>query len=397
MRWTTGLAFAAAAAFYALAWSGPSDFHASIDFNRGAFEDFLGPYYGTATALFETGEPAPGFMYSPFFALLLAPLSGASAGVATWTCIALQVLSIGALLAVSLRLSGVHGRLADAAIFVTLTSFPLVHAYHWGQVGTALTALVLGAHLAWLGGRRWAFAGLLGLAIAVKFYPALFLVLPLLRGDLRTAGTTALVALVLLVPVPAVALGGEETLAFYRTVFASLSGAEAGPWAGAANQQYLPAVAARLFDASPRGGLETALRAAGLVWALGNVLWARHLLRGGEGRLAPALAVVCASLPLVVAPSWPHYFTFLPFCQATAAVGALRGRAVSRGHRALACGALALSVAASSALSFRLLDDPERFGRLGFVLVADLAVLVALYALGADASWRRAAQGRGVL
>jgi hypothetical protein len=90
----------------------------------------------------------------------------------------------------------------------------------------------------------------------------------------------------------------------------------------------------------------------------------------GEGSalarlLAFALLTLC--LPLVLSPSWPHYFAALPFAQL------LLVRLAGADRLALAC--VAVSVLLSSSLLFRVIDDPERYGAWGLLLAANLVLL----------------------
>jgi hypothetical protein len=211
------------------------------------------------------------------------------------------------------------------------------------------------------------------LAASVKFYPGLFLLVPLLREDWRTVGLGAVASLLLLAGVPALILGPAETVQFYREILIELERLEsaAGAWADAPNKQYLPAVIAR-WTGAQGSAARLAFLGLGCLWAGGNLVLVRSLLARRE-RYASlyAYAAVALSIPLVVSPCWPHYLVLLPFAQLVVARAGRRDP--------LALGLVAASVLLSSAVFFRLVDDSEAYGRAGWLAVADLVLLVALY------------------
>jgi hypothetical protein len=80
-----------------------------------------------------------------------------------------------------------------------------------------------------------------------------------------------------------------------------------------------------------------------------------------------AFALLLLSLPLVLSPSWPHYFAALPFVQLLL----VRLAGTDRFARV----SVAVSVLLSSCLLFRWMDDPVRYGRWGLLLIANLVLL----------------------
>lgn len=373
MRTVVGHACAVLAALlvHGFLWSFSFEvFQGSIDFNSAVFEDFIGPYYETARALSQGQAPAPGFLYGPFFGVLLLPLAGLDAVAASWLWLGLQALSIVGIIHCALGLAGrrIHEAATGPAFtFLVLLSFPLVHNLHWGQVGLPLLALVLGAARLQARGRTASAAWILGLASAVKFHPAIFLVT---LGADRRAWVHAILALVtLLFVVPALVLGPQVAMEIYAS---SLSGLEAaaspdGGWSGAANSQYFGSVASRWLGLESRTAQLT-LSGVGLAWAGVNVVLAGRRLRVGDRLGAWALLVV--SVPLLVYPSWPHYLVGLPFAQLAAWVR----RPGDRVGRT----AVLASVVISSAPFFRWSGGPEAYGAAGWLLAAHLALLPGL-------------------
>ncbi len=387
-----------------LAWSygSWSTFGRSIDFNQASFEDFSGPYYATGELVFERGEPAPGFYYSPLFAIVLGILVHAQGAASAWTWLGVELAGALALAWMSLRLARLETAAAAAAgCVLVLTSFPLVHNFHWGQVSALLIGLELAALGAWQRDRVVLGAALLALAAAIKFHPALFFLPFLGWRDRRSLGWGILFLLLLLVVIPALVLGPERALGFYRALAKSMAivDSPAGVWAGAPNQQHLPAVVARMVI-PPSADLVRAI-ATGLGFALVALhLWlAAGLERRSARALALAFVLMWLSTPLVVPPSWPHYFAFLPVCQLFLARELVRER--PRGLLGYAI-AIALSIVLASLPFFRAIGDPEQYGRLGFLLWADLLLLPAAYVLVATerrrsvlASDRHEAQAHG--
>ncbi|MDP6385685.1 MAG: hypothetical protein QGI93_05770, partial [Planctomycetota bacterium] len=139
-----------------------------------------------------------------------------------------------------------------------------------------------------------------------------------------------------------------------------------GEWFTAPNNQSLPSAAARWLGLTGFG-----LQACAVIgWAAALfVLNACSRLMGEGGVTARLLtfALLLLSLPLVLSPSWPHYFAALPFVQL------LLARLAGTNRNAL--GAVAVSVLLSNCLVFRWVDDPERYGGWGLLLIANLVLL----------------------
>ena len=359
-----------ALAVHAVLWSGSAEvFSSSIDFNSAPLEDFMGPYYGTARSLAVGQGPAPGYFYGPFFALFVLPFAHLGPGPASWIWLALEVLASAALIVLGLLV--VRPRsvgLAAGFTFVALLAFPLAHNLHWGQVGTPLGALVLGAVLAHARGAPCAAAWLLGAATAIKGYPALFALAFALERDRRALGHFLLALAVCALGLPALVFGVERTLELWSDSYAALRAAASatGPWRAAPNKQFLGAVLARLLDVRGASGAAAcavvSLALAGLI-----VACAARRARGSAPQAPSALAARLAlALPLVVSPSWPHYLTLLPFAQLELA--ARRGEAWSRAL-------IALSVALSSCVFFRAIGDPAAYGHAGWLAWAHVALI----------------------
>ena len=380
------LAAACVGLFYVLAWPDLDTLHASVDFNARPFEDFRGAYLPAAEELARTGLPAPGFYYSPAFALLFVALASLGETVATRIWLGVEVLATSAVLLLALWLANLSsGAWRGLWWLFALGSFPLLHNLHWGQASVLLVALVLGSAVAARRGRPLVAGLLLALSIAIKFHPVLFLAVFLVLENWRAALAATLASALLLLALPAGWLGWEGTLEYYRALVEGVRAAEASPrlWAEAANRQDLAAVGERLL-ALPAGGL------AVLGWAVTAAnLWLVGLLaaRGHPRALRWGFFLAFASLPLAVGPAWPHWFAWLPFCQLVLLAEAAAPE-LPAGTRRVVRSAAVLSGALASVFLFRFVDDAQGYGHAGLLLLADLAVLFGGYVLLA---WERRA------
>lgn len=366
-----GLAALAALVVHGCLWGWSyADFSRSIDFNAGPLEDFMGPYLGTARAVAAGRAPAPGFLYGPFFAVLLQPFARLSPAAASWTWLALELLSTGALVGLALRIVRPSPVVAASYVFVALLAFPLVHNLHWGQVGVPLAALVLAACHLHLRGRPVLAAWALALATAIKFHPALFLMPLLLAGERRAVAHFVVACALFLLAAPAAAFGLDTTLEIYRSSGSAVAAATR-VWEDAPNAQYFGFVTARWMGATPRDS-RVLYAAAGVLWAgLNLMLAARRLRLGRPGAHLDAYALVAVGLPLMVYPSWPHYLALLPFAQLVVLA--------RRARDPLAWGAVAISAVIAGAPFFRWIGDPAAYGRSGWLLAAHLVLLPSLY------------------
>ena len=96
----TLVAVAVPAAAFALRFDAVEDAARSIDFNRGLFEDFLGPYWRTAQTIAAGGAtPDPQYVYPATLGVLLAPLTRLGDAAASWVALGVVVASLAMLVA----------------------------------------------------------------------------------------------------------------------------------------------------------------------------------------------------------------------------------------------------------------------------------------------------------
>src|SRR5512143_1641684 len=226
------LAFAAGAAgiaalllcYYKLTWDNLTRFNLAIDVWADPFPDFARYYYPMGEAIFRIGTPIDGFVYSPFVAIVLAAFSPLGLSTATIVWVALQVLAIILYIILIRRL--VPARLPLQLLFVALvlSSFPLLHDFKFGQVPLFMTVALLGMLVFYERGWLVAAAVLFAFAVSFKWYPLIFLALFAARRDVRFLLLAAGAGALLLIVVPVVFLGFEQTYRFYDALWLAYGG-----------------------------------------------------------------------------------------------------------------------------------------------------------------------------
>lgn len=267
---------------------------------------------------FRSGDPGGFFLYPPLVALLGSPFRWLSGNTVLFVWGAFQAAGIFALAYVPARYL-LTGRWSWVYLGVLALSSPLVDHTVWGQIGVHLAALVLVSLALYSRGHiRWA-AAALGLAIAVKYYPALFLAWWIARGDWRFVRLTAL-ATAALSFVPVVVWGPARAFAFLQ-VTAQNVGVMSERSQTIVITQGWRAVSVRLADFTGLGWpFAFGLWAAGSAALLALCVWA-FLRFVREGEPLRAFAVLFLSIPLFSSIVWPNYLIYLPFAQVLAMQG----------------------------------------------------------------------------
>jgi len=365
------------------------------------FCDFVDYYYPMGEAVFRTGLPVKGFLYSPFVALLLAvcPLLGFNASLVLWGI--LQVLFVSLYVLLFHRL--VAAALPVQLLFVALTlgSYPLLLNLIGGQVSVFIMVALLAMLVLYERGRHAVAAGPLAVAVSFKFYPVVFLASFAARRDARFLlfGVAACGAVLLVVP--GLVLGGDHTLRFYGALFDAFR--DSGWVAANPHSQFFPHVVLRLAGAV--GNDVDGLRSF-LIWVAAAVVAANMallvLVRRTRQRNDDlwSFQLVCLTIPFILKTSWPHDFVFLPFTQAFLAWRLLEGERAApatdagaerplanawRPRAPAACSvatlALLLSVLFSNIVFYNLVGGFVRYGYLAFLFWADLLLLIASYVM----------------
>lgn len=323
-------------------------FHYAADavFNRG-----LSPYAGTTIALYaaELGERVFPFLYPPYALPLLYPLSwidyqsGAAIGILLNTALAAGLY----LVLHRMFLADLGSRAMLLAAFIFALAFNAVEeTIHLGQVNLpAAIAMLLAWHLLRDGRSPWAAGLLIGAAVLVKTYLALFLLPLLIQREfwpvLAAVGLVLAVSALSLVALPAGLWGEWAELAAARGGFGHLAFPEF-PQAAIWNQS-LNGIAIRLFGAGETAGLAASGAAVLVLAASAWRLWTSRGVARRDFHDGSFVLMACATF-LVAPLSWNHHLVFLLgslLCLWQRAELIRRGRAV-----ASAFGAIALVMAA---------------------------------------------------
>lgn len=358
-----------------LLWESFPTFVVRMDNCDLLFCDFVRHYWRMGRSLLETREPAPGFLYSPFFALLMLPLGALakSTAVAVWGVI--QGLGLLALFVLPLLHRVTRRPWIFAAYAVAFAwSVPLYHNFKWGQLSVLLTALVLIALELERRGRSSLAGWILAFATALKGYVVVFVWVLLARR--RGRGLLFFMAGVVLFAavVPAIVLGPGDTFRFYEQVNARLAGAQTG-FATNPNSQSFASVIAR-WGTDPHVDPplpSTALRGLGYVLAAGNLALAWRWSRDGATSYGAASALLFLSLPLLLQTSWPHYFAYLPAVIALA-LARLRTDGVARWWRIGGTIWILACLASTTLPALHLSQHWYLYSRAGWLLAANLGL-----------------------
>lgn len=370
------------ALYYRLCWPTFLEFVSSMDKSEIPFADFVVFYYEMGREIFLSGRPVIGYLYSPFFAIILGFFGMFPPNIATIIWVVLIVACTAGIGYISYKVNQPQPKwLAIILAFVLATSFPVLHNFAWGQVGALLVLLLLGTFVAYERGQWLLAAFLLAFATSLKYYPILFALPFLFRKDWRFIAAFGCWCLLLFVGAPLVVLGADETWTFLGQVYQGTYGKQIA--AGGPNSHFAANVIKRwLLMAGYEGILpEVLLRAIGLFVLEMNIFIVFFLVRRRvpEGFLW-SFAILFLSVPFYVATSWPHYFLFLPFCQLLL-FSSLRDRAPGLQpvlKKTLAMGTVA-SVFFSTIFFAQMFGGWKGYNEAGFLFVADVLLLLASY------------------
>jgi hypothetical protein len=384
-------------AYYARTWQ---SFTTVRDICPISFCDFVDYYYPMGEAIFRTGLPVSGFLYSPFVAILLAvfPPLGLNASLVLWGILQVLFVSLYVLLFRRLVPAGLPIQLLFVAL--TLSSYPLLLNLMAGQVSVFIIVGLLGMLVLYERGRRAAAAGLLAFAVSLKYYPIIFLAPFAARRDTRFLLFAAAACGAFLFVVPGLLLGGGDTLGFYGALLDAFR--DSGWVVVNPHSQYLPHVVLRVADAM---GLDAHTHLPLLRWIGFGVAAANmgliFLVQRARLRHADLWSVqlVFLTIPFLLKTSWPHDFVFLPFTQACLAWRLLevekaapgtdpagrrsQARAwrerVPRGRTAVTWFLLLVSIVFPNIFFFSLFGSFVGYGSVSFLFWANLLLLIALY------------------
>ena len=367
-------------------WGSVAEFAGAMDQVQTLFLDFHNCYYPMGDVFTTEQKPVDGYLYSGFFASLLAvvallPIDSAAA---VWA--GLQVVTAVWFYAVSAELlPGLSTRGRVLYLLLFLTSLPLLHNFKYGQVSTFITLGIAMAFMYQYQGRS-ATAGLALAAVAsIKYYPGVFVIYFAIQRDTRFLISFAVGMLVFYVMVPALLLGIDGWLGFTTARLGDFPTSRL--FYGSPGSQYFVHVLLRWsynLDNTMSEATYDALRwLSAVLFALHFVLaeWFRR--RGGAPARALATVTLLLALPLVVPSSWPHYFIYLPLCQVTLAL-CVADWAAGSWIRRLWWLPLAVSIASTSIYFFLAFPFWKLYYNVGMLAFASLLSLATVYGLAAS-------------
>jgi Glycosyltransferase family 87 len=373
-------------AYYRHSWASSEELSRAIDpFCMVPYCDFTLYYYKQAQQIREQDTPIKKYFYSPTFALLLRPLGQLSweRALIAWSWV--QALSLLLLIVASaLLLHGFPPWTHALMLLLTLTSYPVLHNWKWGQANTTFMALiVLSLALCERGLYKWA-ALALSLVVAARYYPAIYALALIARRRRETLGWLMVFATLLLVAVPILAMGAVHAWRFYLSSAASIEDATTSWIATSRASQYLPTTLLRMARAWHHRQVGSRTVWQGIAFALAAcnmaaVVWTIHKRHANP--LLWAFCFISLSTPLLVPSSWTHYFVYLPLAQTfvAAQLATLRDRLPLMA----ACYLLGWlpSAALSSFFFFEHTRGAAAYAFQGFLLVSNLALLLVMYVL----------------
>lgn len=381
------LAFGVAVAlYYVWVWRSVEGFLLATDHVPYLFADFRLHFFPMGREFLRLHHPIYGYFYSAFFALLLVPFGQLSYEAAAFAWGFIQILAFAGVCLLPLcRLTPMSRPGATLYLAVCLSSFPAVHNFRWGQVGMILTlASIAAIHVAMR--KRSVLAGiLLAFATCIKYYSGLLAMFFLIGRDLRALVSFVLSVAVFFVVLPSLVLGWEGWIAFQLAAANNLADAE---WVSQSiGSQYFVHVALRWLRLPPIQGESASLSAVLLSLASVAVvalnLGAVELLRRRRHDEGVALmaSLLFLSFPFLLKTSWPHYFVYLPFCQAAVVCALRRYRTTSPGIAWSLVVLPLLSIGLSSVFVFNLFEDHSAYVASGCLFLANALLVPPIYAI----------------
>jgi hypothetical protein len=386
--------------FYALFWRSIVSLPNAYGFS-GIFCDFVNYYYPMGKAIFGTGIPIDGFLYSSFIAILLAAFSplGMTAALVLWGILQALFIMLCILLFRRLVASGLRIHLLFVAL--VLSSFPILLNFIGGQVSVFTMVGILGMLVLAERGRGAAAAILLAFAVSFKFYPIIFLAPFAVRRDWRFLLLGIAACVLFLFVLPGLLIGGDDTIRFYEALVVAFRESE---WVAAnPHSQFFPHVVLRLAAAA---GNDVRTHLHLLRWISYGIAAANvgliFLVQRARMRRADlwSFHLVFLTIPFVLKTSWAHDFYYLSFAQALLTWRFLEGEKAAPedditdnqwregAWRKQALYArmtvplfILLSIAVSNVVFFILLDSPYRYSFYGYLFWANLLLLIASYML----------------
>lgn len=369
-------------ACYAVTWRSIAGFQVAIDTCARPFCDFAAFYYPMGEVVFQTALPLKGFVYSPFIAIVLSifPALGFDASLVLWGI--LQAIAIVFYIILFRKLVPAGLPIQLLFIVLTLSSFPILHAFSWGQVGIFTTASILGALALYERSQRTLAAVLLAFGLSFKFFPIIFLAPFVFRRDIRFLSFIGVACAIFLFFIPYLFLGADNTLSFYSGLVEEYRNFD---WVITNyNTQHFPNVFMRLGEAlgMNAGDYLPFLRwisygIAAINMGLVYLVQRAHLQHSNLW----SFHIIFLTIPLVLLTSWPADLVYVSFAQGLLTWYRLEERKPPErtSWRNATLVLLLASIICSNIFFFNLIGDHERYGFIGFIFWSNLFLLAASY------------------
>ncbi len=370
----------AAIAYCVVRFRGAGGFVREVDRPVRLSFDFLHYYYASAEALWAGLNPVPGYLYSPALAIFLMPWTLLGPEPATLVWAVLQALPLWILILRCAALGPSTAVFGFLAALLVLLSTATLHSLKWGQVGLIVGVVVLEGVIALARRRERSAAVLLGSAIALKFYPAILWPLALALKRWRAALGAIVIASALLWIPSFLVMGSRRTLRFYSRIARAISDVSVV----AVNDGNSQAVVAWLRRQFHFGDVSEVAIVGALLVLLTLILvrlggGAPESFQGTEEERGIVAGLLLNGLvPFFVVTCWPLYFCTLP-ALTLLTVERWRRRESSK-SRSMALGILGLAGLLQTFPAVDLLGGWDAYVDQGFLLEANLGVLLCAFA-----------------
>jgi hypothetical protein len=377
--------------YYWFEWRTFSNFVEAIDHHPTFMQDFAGHYYPMSRQILQNPQPVSGYFYPSFFALILVPISTFALPTALTIWAVIQFLCLVAFCVYFTHTHKLPPLGAILFVGLCITSFPILHNIKWGQVSTMILLCTVVAFFESKQNKSILSGILLGVATAIKFYPAYFLVYFILKRNIRLCVSFGLSVLLFYFVLPATVIGLNNWVEFEKTANSSILGVD---WVtNDVNSQYITHVGLRLmakiFGNTPTENIGVLLAMVGYSIVLLSIVVVWFLQKTDmKEKFMLSLVVLFCMTPFLLRTSWPHYFVYLPFCQAT-----LLGYWVTYCHQGNRWRKVLFvfpisSMLLSSIFVFNFFPHWSTYNEYGVLFWANLLVLVGVYSITAQQSMK---------
>lgn len=306
--------------YYKAIWGDLSGFASAVDRGPLIMQDFISFYYPMGRQMLQNPIPITGYFYSSFFAILLSAICFMPETSASLIWVVFQLLLIAGIIFITFR-GFPHLRSSWFSLFVLLylTSYPILNNFKWGQVSVLITMAAISSIYFLRDKKDLISGGVLAIAAAIKFYPAIFALVFFLKRANRTLMFFIIALLIFYIILPVATIGFSEWLEFEKITNSEIT--KAGWLSRDPNSQYIAHVGLRWFNIFFQKQGSELIKNVLIFTGLGmtfTTLIAGYLLGKMDEVYADNFLLISLfiCIPFLLKTSWPHYFAYLPFSQA---------------------------------------------------------------------------------